>query len=122
MEEKFEKIGDYTLRVDAKQNEGSDNGIRKYNSYTKMFNFLARQVTTIHRDWVYEPRGGDAGGTSALSTHARVESFDELPSTGEIRYMHGKLKELGGTPPALEEILPDALDKKSPRLRTPGNT
>jgi hypothetical protein len=120
MEETFNKIGDYTLRLDAKNYEGSENGVRKYNGYTKLFNFLARQVTTIHRDWLLEGRGSDAAGVAAVATHATLESFDDLPSTGEIKYMYNKLVELGGTPPPLDEILPAALDKKSPRLQAPG--
>lgn len=117
MEENFDKIGDYTLRIDASQKEPSDDGVRRGNGYTKLFNFLARQVTTIHRDWVYEGRGANAGGTSALCTHTCTESFSDLPSTAEVRVMHAKLISLGGHPPALEEILDDTFDKKPLRPR-----
>jgi len=120
IEQEYDKIDDYILRVDVKLNEGSDNGVRKYNSYTRMFNFLARQVTTIHRDWLYEGRGSSAAGDAAIATHERTESFDDLPSAAEVKYMHGKLVELGGRPPALEEVLPEGLDKPGPRLRAPG--
>lgn len=115
MKEVFNKLNDYTLRIDFKQDEGSDNGVRKFNGYSRIFNFLAREVTTIHRDWLYEPRGGDAGGTSAISTHAETKSFDALASDAEVKVMHAKLVELGGTPPALEQVLPDRLGKGTAR-------
>ncbi|MBI1214455.1 MAG: hypothetical protein GC185_01390 [Alphaproteobacteria bacterium] len=117
MEEEFNKVGDYTLRVDFEQYKGK----YKYEGYTKMFNFLARQVTTTHRDWVCEGRGSSSGGSAAVSAQTRVESFDDLPSTAEVKYMYNKLVELGGKPPALEEVLGDTLDKRPvSRLRQPG--
>lgn len=118
MKETFNKVGSYIIRHDIRQHEGTDDGVRKYNSYSRTFNFLSRQVTTIHRDWLYESRGGEAAGSAALATHERTESFDDLPSDAEVKFMHQKLVELGGTPPSLEEVLPDNLGKKSSGLRS----
>jgi hypothetical protein len=111
LSETFNRIGDHILRVDFKRDEGTCDDVWKYNGYTRMFNFLSRQVTTVHRDWLCEGRGSEAGGSSALSSHVIVESFDDLPSAGELKLMHAKLRELGGSPPALDDILPGAVGK-----------
>ncbi|MDI1228172.1 MAG: hypothetical protein PSY14_10860 [bacterium] len=118
MEEEFNKVGAATLRVDFRRNEGSFDGVRKYDGYTKLFNFLAREVTTIHRDWLTQSRGSEAGGTSALSSHTSVRSFDDLSSSAEVTAMHAKLVELGGTPPTLDEVLPAQMNKKPAGLRS----
>mgnify|MGYP000944811321 CR=1 FL=1 len=114
MEEKFTKLNDYTLRVTAEERSGY-----RREGYTRLFNFLARQVTTTYRDWLFEDRGSNAAGEAAMSATTFVESFDDLPGTGEVALMHGKLKALGGNPPALDSVLPDRLHKKpgTPGLR-----
>lgn len=123
MEEKFFKIGDYTLRVDVENKHPTDSGIRRGDSVSRTFNFRARQLTTVERSWVYEPRGGDAGGTSALSTHSRTESFDDLPGTSEIALMHEKLCSMEGHPPPLEEVMPKSLGKtQGGGLRAPNGS
>ena len=117
MQEVFNKISDYALRVDLQHYEHTRGGVEKYDGYTRIFNFLSRQVTTTVRDWMMEGRGSSAGGTSALAAQTTIQSFDELPSDAELRYMHGKLIELGGTPPALEEVLPSGLHKHNAGLK-----
>lgn len=107
MEEAFSKLNDYTLRVTAEERSGY-----RREGYTKLFNFLARQVTTTHRDWLFEDRGSNAAGEAAMATTTIVESFDDLPGTGEVALMHAKLKELGGKPPALDAVLPQRVHKK----------
>ena len=107
MEEKITKLNDYTLRVTAEERSGY-----RREGYTKLFNFLARQVTTTHRDWLFEDRGSSAAGEAAMATTTIVESFDDLPGTGEVALMHKKLIELGGTPPALDTVLPPRIHKK----------
>lgn len=118
LQEDFKKVDGHILRHDVKEYEGSTDGVRKYNSYTRTFNFLSRQVTTIHRDWLFESRGSSAAGTSAIATHEKTENFDDLASDAEVKFMHKKLVELGGTPPSLEEVLPNSLGKKSSGLRS----
>jgi hypothetical protein len=118
LEEEFNRVGDHILRVDFRQQEGRFSDIYKYNGYTRLFNFLSRQVTTIHRDWLCEGRGSGAAGEAALSSHVETQSFDALPSAEELKIMYKKLKELGGAPPPLEDILPEALGKSGPRLRS----
>lgn len=118
MKETFNKVGSYIIRHDIRQHEGTDDGVRKYNSYSRTFNFLSRQVTTIHRDWLYESRGSSAAGTAAIATHEKTENFDDLASDAEVKFMHKKLVELGGTPPSLDEVLANSLGKKSGGLRS----
>lgn len=118
MEETFHKIGDYILRVDVENSHPRDNGVRRGDSISRTFNFRARQITTTERSWIYESRGADAAGTSALSTHSRTESFDDLPGDSEIPLMHAKLLSLDGKPPPLEDVMPKILGKQS-SLRSP---
>ncbi|MCC7037462.1 MAG: hypothetical protein IT560_09180 [Alphaproteobacteria bacterium] len=118
MEEEFNKVGAATLRVDFRRYEGNFDGLRKYDGYTKLFNFLSREVTTTHREWLGQSRGSDAAGVSALSSHTQMQSFDDLSSTAEVAAMHAKLVELGGTPPGLDEVLPAQLNKKPAGLRS----
>lgn len=118
MEEQFNKVGTSTLRVDFRRNEMNSGGVEKYDGYTKLFNFLAREVTTIHRDWLLEGRGSSAAGTSAVTSHTSIQSFDDLSSTAEVAAMHRKLVELGGKPPGLDEVLPAMLNKKPAGLRS----
>lgn len=104
--EKFDMPNDYTLRVSLIEEEHNNDGVRKFNSYSRIFNFLARQVTVIHRDWTAEGRSSDAAGTSSVSAHVETQSFDDLPSSAEVEFMHKELVDRGGNPPSLDEILP----------------
>ena len=113
MQEEFNKVSDYTLRIDFRRHEATFDGVQKHTGYTRTFNFLSRQVTTTQRDWLVEGRGTQAAGTSALAAQTFIESFDDLPSDAEIKYMHAKLVELGGKPPALEDVMPNDLHKPS---------
>jgi hypothetical protein len=113
MEEKFHKIGDYTLRIDSENIHPRDGSVRRGDGISRTFNFRARQVTTTERSWIYEPRGQEAGAAAALSTHSRTESFDDLPGKSEISLMHAKLCTMGGRPPPLDEIMPASLGKQA---------
>ncbi len=117
MQEEFNRVGDYTLRIDFRRNDIERGGVQKCDGYTKLFNFLSRQVTTIHRDWLSEGRGSSAGGNSAVAASTTIESFDSLPSDAEVKYMHAKLVTLGGTPPELEDVLPKTPAKLPAALR-----
>ena len=119
MMETFNKVSDYTLRIDHSHREGSYDGVERHSGYTRSFNFLSRQLTTTHRDWLVEGRGSNAGGSSAIAAQTFIESFDDLPSDAEIKLMHAKLVELGGRPPALEEVLPNGMNK-TPSLKNSG--
>ena len=118
MAESYAAINSYTLRVTDEHKREFD-GYGSYNmthlsSITRTFNFLAAQVETVTRDLLFQSHGSERGGSASVATLGRVESFDDLPSTAEVRFMHEKLKALGGTPPALEEIF--ATGKKPSRL------
>ena len=88
----YSKLNDYTLSVvtDFTRQEQADPELRR------IFNFKARQVTTIYSMWY------GAGVTSNMET----QKFSELDSLEEVAEMREKLVKLGGTPPALEPACP----------------
>lgn len=90
-EEVFEKINDYTLSVTAvfSLQAQADPTLRR------IFNFKARQITNIYSMWF---------GHSVTSS-MQMQSFSDLDSQDEVRVMHGKLVELGGNPPAFDDIV-----------------
>lgn len=102
-DEVFEKLNDYTLStyVDFDHQKQADPTLRR------IFNFEARQVTTIFSMWY------GASVTSALD----VKNFSALDSLAEVERMRGKLIALGGHPPALEsgDALPGKIARLGPR-------
>lgn len=124
MHEHFVKVNDYTLRHivedPERQSGGYTSGLRLLSSVTRTFNYMSAQVTTQTRDLAYELRGSNAGGAASVSTQTLVQNFSDLQSDLEIRMMHRKLIELGGQPPALDNLQTgrQALAGK-PRLETP---
>lgn len=98
---------------------------------TRIFNFTARQVTTLYeRGGLQEytiPRGSDYGsdkkGYSAAVTSAlQIHDFNDLPNPDEITRMHRELVRRGGKPPALTEVLPGNIGKTAGlRLQKPQN-
>lgn len=109
MKESFDKINDYTLRQTLTEPEqilpGYTSGLKVHARITRLFNFMAAQITTVTRDMTYESRGGDAGGSSSVATQTSIQNFSDVQSGLEIRAMHQKLIELKGKPPALDDIL-----------------
>ena len=102
---------DYTLKneytlVESEQvlNDGG-NGVRIKGFITRAFNFLACEITTRTNDLAFEGRGNQSGGSAAVSSTYTIQKFSELDSLGEVRFMHAKLVEMGGKPPALEEVV-----------------
>ena len=118
MAEVFSALNTYTLRVVDEEKRTLDNYGSQYmthlSSITRTFNFLAAQVETVTRDLLYQSHGSERGGAASVATISRVEGFEELPSTAEVRFMHEKLKALGGMPPALEDVY--GAGKKPARL------
>lgn len=94
------KDNGYTLRVHTEDFTNAHHS----RSITQLFNFKAAQVTTLAREWI-----SVSGVTS--STQMNIQNFSDIESKEEIREMHAKLVELGGTPPALDDILP-GMDRK----------
>lgn len=88
---------DYTLRVTT---EDVTSDIQSQ-SLIRLFNFKARQVTTILRDWL-----GDRTG-NAVTAQLNIQNFGDIESQDEINEMREKLIKLGGHPPA-SETLPKA--------------
>lgn len=87
----FEKLNDYTLSVtfDFARQAQADPELRR------IFNFQSRQITSIYSMWY----------SSGLSTTMQVQRFSDLDSLDEVQTMHQKLCDLGGSPPALSQIL-----------------
>lgn len=100
----FEKLNDYTLSVttDFGRQSSADPELRR------IFNFRARQVTTIFSQWY------GAGVANTMD----VKNFSQLDSLDEVEYMRQKLRDLGGNPPAVIEG-EQALDKPSIRQPRP---
>ncbi len=121
MKETFEKINDYTLRVDVQMlntnSQISSSEMRRTVTLSRVFNFEAAQVTTIGTSaTVVVPRQGYSGGAGVSDTmDVTVTDFADLSSTRELERMHAKLRDLGGTPPVLDEVL-GGLGKKAPGL------
>jgi hypothetical protein len=89
----------------------------------RIFNFRARQVISIYE------RGGTqdfqipdghysskTGYTAAVTSAMQVQNFRDIEGDGEIAAMHAELVRLGGSPPALDDILPRLA--KKPGLRS----
>lgn len=100
----FEKLNDYTLSVttDFERQGQADPELRR------IFNFRARQVTTIFSQWY----------GAGVSNTMNIKNFSELDSLDEVELMRQKLRQLGGNPPAViggEQ----ALDKPSIRQPRP---
>lgn len=91
------KDNDYTLRVHTEELSNTNHS----RSITRLFNFKAAQVTTLAREWI-----GQSYGVGS-SSNMIIQNFSDIESKDEIREMHAKLVELGGTPPE-----PDDFGKK----------
>ncbi len=106
----YHKKNDYSL-IEHSVEAGEENDMYFSSSLSRTFNFLSGQVTTVTRDFIYEPRGSSAGGSASVATQLYVQNFTDLGSLAEVRLMHQKLVELAGNPPPLEEILQDNMGK-----------
>ena len=118
MADQFEKLNDYTLRVSTvlhSAKKDHHNTIEKRDvELTRIFNFESAQVTTIGTSaTVTMPKPGYSGGSGVSdSMQITITQFEELSSTVEVARMHEKLKNMGGKPPALEDVLGNNLGKK----------
>lgn len=96
---------DYTLSVVTVRKLDEDSSFKVCSVITRSFNFLAQQVTTHVRDTALGNAGGyKYGGAGAIATALSQQHFDDFRSDAEIIFMHKKLVELGGKPPALDDI------------------
>jgi len=112
-EETYVKDNAHTLSViTTRAIEDAPSSIRTISRVTRTFNFLAAQVTTQTYDAALQSGGYKTGGVAAMSTATLQQQFDEFSSDREIRFMHDKLVELGGTPPAVDDLL-GGLGKKA---------
>ncbi len=97
-EEIYEKVNDYTISAitDFERQDGADPELRR------IFNFKARQVTNIYSQWY----------GASVSNSMVIQKFSELDSLDEAADMHQRLRNMGGSPPPLEQ---DALGKSPAR-------
>jgi hypothetical protein len=86
----YEKLNDYTLSVtlDFERQDRADPELRR------IFNFRARQVTSIYSMWY--------GASVTSSMH--VQNFSELDSLEEVELMRKKLLDMHGNPPSAGEL------------------
>jgi hypothetical protein len=98
----YSKLNDYTLSVvnDFRRMEQADPELRR------IFNFKARQVTTIYTMWY----------CAALTSNMETQKFNDLDSLDEVIEMREKLIRLGGNPPEIER----PAHHGKPGLKTPG--
>ncbi len=80
----------------------------------RIFNFTARQLTTIYeRGGIQKytiPAGYNYGSektgySAAVTSSMEMRDFKDLPNPDEIRQMHERLVKAGGKPPPLDEAL-----------------
>ena len=119
----FRKIDEYTLQAITPLGEKDEWGNARIR---RIFNFQARDVTTLYE------RGGKvdykipgnsnyvekAAAAMAVTSSMTQRSFSDFDSMEEIIAMHAKLKSLGGTPPAIDDLV-NTLPKKPAKLTPP---
>lgn len=122
----YRMLNDYTIKATDDLTESREEWGQP--RLSRIFNFRARQITTLYeRGGTREfqiPRGGssfatETGYTAAVAGAMQIQNFSDLESGDEVAEMHKKLADLGGNPPPLEEVLPNAPVKKSAGLRAP---
>lgn len=113
----YKKIDDSTLLVrQPLADSDNDWGAPRL---TRLFNFKARQITTIYERGGTQsykiPRGdysSETGQTAAVTAAIQIQNFRDLESTDEVRDMHAQLVRIGGRPPNIDDVLPGQLNKK----------
>ncbi len=118
--EEYVKDNDYTVSVSQTREKvlaESYFPLKAVSAITRTFNFLAQQVTTTTRDFIYQSAAHNYGGSSGVSVTTNIQNFADIQSPEEIALMHARLTDLGGKPPALDNMLtgPSALAK--PKLK-----
>lgn len=118
----YKKLADDTLSVSYDLSEADDWGSPRL---SRIFNFSAQQVVTLYErgglkkykqpETDYDSQNAFA---AAVTSSMQVQNFADLPNQTEISSMHAKLTEMGGKPPALDQIL-HQLDKPRPALGMP---
>ncbi|MBI1214456.1 MAG: hypothetical protein GC185_01395 [Alphaproteobacteria bacterium] len=89
--EQFEMLNDYTLAVSTVFSLQS----RADPTLRRVFNFRARQVTEIYSMWY----------SQSVTSSMQSKNFSDYDSADEILLMHKKLVDMGGRPPALDDML-----------------
>lgn len=109
MTETITKENDYTLKIvqtdDSTSSWGGNVPVHIRNSYTRIFNFAAGQITTLPVTKIFQSLEGRAAGNSSISSQMHIQNFTDLPSTLELEILHKKLEDLGGHPPPLNDVL-----------------
>jgi hypothetical protein len=87
----------------------SEIALRSISTLTKTFNFASQQVTTTTREYLYlmptyTGNSTYSSGSASVALASHTQNFADVQSPDEILRMHAKLLELGGHPPAAEEL------------------
>jgi len=99
----YNKRNNYTLLEESAPLDGKER-TRNLPTLVRLFNFAAQEVTTIYDNL----RMSNSAGGSGSSMDAK--NFSEFDSKEELKIMHAKLKDLGGSPPEIN------WDEKKPHV------
>lgn len=113
----FRRLDENTLLVRTDLAEAKEWGGARI---SRIFNFKARQLTTIYErgglSEFKQPRGEysnyEMAQMPAVTSSMTVQNFRDIEGSDEIAEMHAKLTTLGGKPPKLDDVLPGQLNKK----------
>jgi hypothetical protein len=120
---RYTKMDDVTLRATYDMGMDTSDDWRAPR-LSRIFNFEARQLITLYecggvKDYRIPGGYSDRTGYSAAVTSSMdVKNFSALDDAQELARMHAKLKELGGDPPAIDDLT-GQMGKKKPALRPP---
>lgn len=113
----FKRLDEHSLLVRTDLAEAKEWGGARL---SRIFNFKARQLTTIYERGGTQdfpiPNGNyssKTGYTAAVTSSMTVQNFRDIEGTEEIAEMHAKLVSLNGRPPKLEDVLPGQMNKKA---------
>lgn len=105
----YKKLDDQTLLVSQDlSNDISESGMKRF--LRQIFNFRARQVTTV---WESRYHYSDGGVSSSIQT----QGFSEIEGKGALRDAHAKLTEMGGNPDPVEDAEDAGVRKKKHTLK-----
>ncbi|MDE1152972.1 MAG: hypothetical protein PW788_10585 [Micavibrio sp.] len=111
--EEFKKITDVTVEHRVASRVWDDESWFREHVVSRQFNFAARQCVTTLEAMVWNRENAQHPPQISVSGH--TQNFSDMETTAELAAMHDKLVELGGTPPAIDDLLPSL--KKNPAAK-----
>jgi hypothetical protein len=102
------KTGDQTLMISGDSAVALNNeDWYRSTTVSREFNFAARQVTTIAEFILWHKKSTTPG----VSCSTSVTNFADIEGKEEIAFAHRQLRELGGKPPPLADVIDTGLQK-----------